>query len=65
MAPTPPIARPSAPYDAFKGHLLGLGVTDASGNVVVECRRSLGGVGVTGREGRYLDVESRMGRIGG
>ncbi|KAF9037442.1 hypothetical protein BJ165DRAFT_1501403, partial [Panaeolus papilionaceus] len=36
------IARTSAPYDAFKGGLLVLGVTDASGNVVVEYRRSLG-----------------------
>ncbi|KAF9033350.1 hypothetical protein BJ165DRAFT_1515488 [Panaeolus papilionaceus] len=40
MVLTPPIARTPAPYDAFKGTLLVLGVADASGNVVVECRRS-------------------------
>ncbi|KAF9037445.1 hypothetical protein BJ165DRAFT_1501440 [Panaeolus papilionaceus] len=39
---TPPIARTSAPHDAFKGHLLVPGATDASGNVVVDCRRSFG-----------------------
>ncbi|KAF9033331.1 hypothetical protein BJ165DRAFT_756569 [Panaeolus papilionaceus] len=42
MVLTPPIERASAPYDAFKGTLLALGVSDASGNVVVKCRRSFG-----------------------
>ncbi|KAF9033376.1 hypothetical protein BJ165DRAFT_1515599 [Panaeolus papilionaceus] len=42
MVLTPPIARTSAPYDAFKGSWLVLVVTDASGNIVVECRRSFG-----------------------
>ncbi|KAF9031182.1 hypothetical protein BJ165DRAFT_870335 [Panaeolus papilionaceus] len=63
MVLTPPIARTPALCDAFKGCLPVLVVTDASGNVVVECRRSFGwGLGLQkGRGDIWMSSRVRVG----